>query len=31
LALSRRGLSRSNDARTWKDIATYEANAIERA
>lgn len=31
LALSRRGLSRSKDARTWKDIATYEANAIKRA
>jgi glycosyltransferase involved in cell wall biosynthesis len=31
LVLSRRGLNRSKDARTWKDIATYEVNAIKRA
>lgn len=31
LTLSRRGLNRSKDARTWKDIATYEINAIIRA
>jgi glycosyltransferase involved in cell wall biosynthesis len=31
LVLSRRGLNRSKDARTWEDIATYEVNAIKRA
>jgi glycosyltransferase involved in cell wall biosynthesis len=29
--LSRRALRRGNTASTWKDIAAYEANAIERA